>query len=519
MPPFATPTPTVDRSVAMDIHPNLLVAIATSAFLTRDIRCDNSSKRDNKVDIIEEMAGTAKDDFDRMLFLDAIASLSVSAASAQVVAVALKQNSTNGKAILAIAENGPLDARLIPHIERLLQLLDKIADENERLPDSTTVSPILAAYRMEFIKAVYRYSVLKNLHRYKRRWDKLVPYVNKHVIQRINIHATLPRVAFINAIAALKIARDINFEILHNDVEVSDKEWADLIILMDGTVAELDFIRQYYPPAVKNLQFYRRIFRPFLKLTSQHRHIINLLALAAAGNLFTLFGSEMIVCESTIINPVAVTLPRKLQEFYPVIGSIYRSMRMDRIAEMASGVSRRALGAKWDISNTSVNQYSGRVHCECALIIYLHNSQDEQFRSYNYIGTSKLSCAPCEAWIQAFNSSMVPDAKKYYTRGTHSKWYSSWVMPPVPLTDPVTMELARILHDRLTTGDTSTAWSVKSDSTSATENGDQLIEGEEESETRRQILDFGRDNCSAGGEVNDVNQDTLSDAEMSADFG
>lgn len=254
MPPFATPTPTVDRSVAMDIHPNLLVAVAVSAFLTRDIRCDNSSKRDNKVDIIEEMAGTAKDDFDRMLFLDAIASLSVSAASAQVVAVALKQNSTNGKAILAVAENGPLDARLIPHIERLLQLLYKIANENERLPDSTTASPILAAYRMEFIKAVYRYSVLKNLHRYERRWDKLVPYVNKHVIQRINIHATLPRVAFINALAALKIARDIHLEILYNDVEVSDKEWADLIILMDGTVAELDFIRQYYPPAVKNLQ-------------------------------------------------------------------------------------------------------------------------------------------------------------------------------------------------------------------------------------------------------------------------
>lgn len=160
---------------------------------------------------------------------------------------------------------------------------------------------------------------------------------------------------------------------------------------------------------------------------------------------------------------------------------------------MASGVYRRALGAKWDISNTSVNQYSGRVHCECALIIYLHNLQDEQFRSYNYIGTSKLSCAPCEAWIQAFNSSMVPDAKKYYTRGTHSKWYSSWVMPPAPLTDLVTMELARILHNRLTTGDTSNAWSVKSDSTSATDNGDQVIEGEEESETRRQILVGGSD--------------------------
>lgn len=236
----------------MNIHPNLLVAIAASAFLTHDMRCDDSSKRDNKVDIIEEMAGTAKDDFDRMLFLDAIASLSVSAASGQVVAVALKQNSTNGKAILAIAKNGPLDARLIPHIERLLQLLYKIADENERLSDRTTASPIIAAYRMEFIQAVYRYSVEKNLQRYEWRWDKLVRYVNKHVIQRINIHATLSRVAFINALAALKIARDINFGILHHDVEVPDKEWADLIILMDGTVAELDFIRQDYPPAAKN---------------------------------------------------------------------------------------------------------------------------------------------------------------------------------------------------------------------------------------------------------------------------
>lgn len=201
----------------------------------------------------------------------------------------------------------------------------------------------------------------------------------------------------------------------------------------------------------------------------------------------------MIVCESTIINPVVVTLPRELQEFYPVVGSIYRSMRMNRIAKIANGVYKRALGAKWDINKTSVNQYSGRVHCECALIIYLHNSQEEKFRTYNYIGTSKLSCSACEAWIQAFNSSMVPDAKKYHTRGTHNKWYSTWVMPPAPLTDPVTVELDRILRNRLTTGDTGNAWSIKSDSTSATENGDQLIEGDEESETRRQILVGGSD--------------------------
>ena len=46
--------------------------------------------------------------------------------------------------------------------------------------------------------------------------------------------------------------------------------------------------------------------------------------------------------------------------------------------------------------------------------------------AFTYIGVSKLSCTPCQLWIQGYNSLSGPS---FYTRGSHGKWYWPWAMP------------------------------------------------------------------------------------------
>ena len=45
---------------------------------------------------------------------------------------------------------------------------------------------------------------------------------------------------------------------------------------------------------------------------------------------------------------------------------------------------------------------------------------------FSYIGVSKLSCSPCQIWMDCYN-----DERKvrFYTRGSHGKWYWPWGLP------------------------------------------------------------------------------------------
>lgn len=94
----------------------------------------------------------------------------------------------------------------------------------------------------------------------------------------------------------------------------------------------------------------------------------------------------------------------------------------------------------------------GKVHCECALIAHLDNlPPDESPVPCNYIGVSKLSCAPCGVWINAFNATRGPGARvrTYHTMGTHSKWYRNWAMPQTPTSWSITVEMEPILCEKL----------------------------------------------------------------------
>ena len=64
------------------------------------------------------------------------------------------------------------------------------------------------------------------------------------------------------------------------------------------------------------------------------------------------------------------------------------------------------------------------IHCECAMVAYLHKYA--AFQAFSYIGVSKLSYKACHYWMEAFNSAM---STKFRTRGSHDKWYGGWASP------------------------------------------------------------------------------------------
>jgi hypothetical protein len=66
------------------------------------------------------------------------------------------------------------------------------------------------------------------------------------------------------------------------------------------------------------------------------------------------------------------------------------------------------------------------VHCECALVSYIHRHRDASYPVFSYIGVSKLSCKPCQLWLSAYN---LHSNTRYCTKGSHDKWYLGWKTP------------------------------------------------------------------------------------------
>ena len=50
----------------------------------------------------------------------------------------------------------------------------------------------------------------------------------------------------------------------------------------------------------------------------------------------------------------------------------------------------------------------------------------ESIPVFSYLGVSKLSCSACKVWIDIYN---LWGEVKYYTRGSHGKWYWPWGLP------------------------------------------------------------------------------------------
>ena len=72
------------------------------------------------------------------------------------------------------------------------------------------------------------------------------------------------------------------------------------------------------------------------------------------------------------------------------------------------------------------------VHCECALIAHYQNrhKSTSDVAPLGYIGVSESSCRACALFFEVSNSFA---SSRFYTRGSHQKWYFPWAMPECDL--------------------------------------------------------------------------------------
>lgn len=169
------------------------------------------------------------------------------------------------------------------------------------------------------------------------------------------------------------------------------------------------------------------LHRTIEKLTSHHRHITNLItyALSPAG---TSDLSKVFLVQAKKANQYApsTALPNDAlikQMVYTCLNSTDAVQFDMECARMTTTLEK---AFKYVATDTKLPTVASTVHCECALIQSFCGDPPPSEWPLAYIGVSKLSCAACHAWIQAFNN---VNPRKFETMGSHGRWYPGWAMP------------------------------------------------------------------------------------------
>ena len=172
-----------------------------------------------------------------------------------------------------------------------------------------------------------------------------------------------------------------------------------------------------------------RLRRALEKLTSLTRHIECLISFANSPRLRPALQYHMSI--STVLGQThTVELPKTQEEWKLFLevttAEILQSPEVSDETLQSSGVYSKKLAGAFE-----KKAYVCPVHCECALVQHLtvkHNDAWDNVPAFNYIGVSKLSCSACRIWLESFNE-VSPGQRKFYTRGSHGKWYWPWGMP------------------------------------------------------------------------------------------
>ncbi len=131
------------------------------------------------------------------------------------------------------------------------------------------------------------------------------------------------------------------------------------------------------------------------------------------------FSSKITVIPAEKTRPSVLSWPSNKREWRDLLGSIYDKHGLTR------GSGSDVVNAKQRVESKAEKCGAAAIiHCECAMVAYLHKYT--AFQAFSYIGVSKLCCKACHYWMEAFNRTM---STTFRTRGSHNKWYRGWARP------------------------------------------------------------------------------------------
>lgn len=436
--PSPSPPPSISE---MPMSPDLLAAVGNITIGKEIAPHHRTALLDGHCDPIHGLTRNRLTSIRTFKVLDALASLSVSCKERQVIAVglqlAISAGSRPNKVTITLADNDGVTSETTAYVRKIWALLCDLASiyaaqhacrvgggPNTRA-DWTGLSPpvpsgVIAADRViaRLARHVYTFTSKKFHHRVNRWWLRLRTFTN-----------TLCRAKRHNLTATESKLREcvLNFNLGLTALNSPRIDWAYIVEVMDtSALAATPLLENAYSleSLVHEMQSDFALRRALEKLTSHHRHLMQLISSASSPRLsriFTLPGTIATVPDCFDDIP-RFTLPAGEPAWVDVLGEICAGN--PDLLEDAATMDR--------VSGTLAEKLSGAeqtpcVHCECALAAhYERHRRTAATPPFSYIGVSKLSCMPCHLWLRALAAA---SGRSYYTRGTHGKWYRGWRTP------------------------------------------------------------------------------------------
>ncbi|RPB03407.1 hypothetical protein L873DRAFT_1786861 [Choiromyces venosus 120613-1] len=371
--------------------------------------------------------------------LDALAHISVSLEESQVVAIGLQLHSWREEIRLTVAENKGVMNGLVNHLTKVWRNLQALSSKYEKHRDgkwdkSQLRSPDMPSdvghlLKIEIFRDIYQYSLKKQMKRIDKWSEDLGRFVKELLRRREFLQLQGFELSLYNAVVALSMAVEVVSKLRDNpNVQLTRSEWEFVyfqsmqanqdvkIVLADRNGFGCEVLAQeFFSGHPGEDPFPLR--RALEKLTSLPHHITSLFGFANSPHLQPALRYRL--CISAVPKKAhTVELPASLEDWKSFLEA--------------------ACGKRYDFQKTHAVELvemfgSGKwvcpVHCECGLIQYLQARQGNQWDNippFSYIGVSKLSCSACRIWMEASNKQ---SRRKFYTRGSHGKWYWPWGVP------------------------------------------------------------------------------------------
>ncbi|RPB04961.1 hypothetical protein L873DRAFT_1798836 [Choiromyces venosus 120613-1] len=423
--------------MATKLDPHHLVALMCYAFKDKQ---DGSPRRLDpslhslKGDIVDNYRTNVR----TFPILDAVAHISISRKESQVVAIGLQLNSRKQEIRLTVAENQKVTDGLVNHLNQIWRKLQALSSEYERnrggrwdrsQPRSPEMSKEVGlSLKMGILRDIYQYSLEKQMKRIDKWAKGLRRFMKELLKRRIFHHLQGFELSLYKAVVALSLAAEVVSKLHDNPKDqLTESEWELVyfqsilanehvrIVLADRKEFGCELLAQELGDHLSQDPFQLR--RALEKLTSLPRHIETLFRFAYSPRLrpalrYRLFISAVPKNAHTVKLP---TSPQEWKSFLEVACYKHYDFQETHAVELAE----RFGSSKWVCP----------VHCECGLIQYLQTRQGNQWDCvppFSYIGVSKLSCSACRIWIETFNEQ---SGRKFYTRGSHGRWYWPWGIP------------------------------------------------------------------------------------------
>lgn len=187
--------------------------------------------------------------------LDTIASICVSSAESQVVAVALQMDHAAREIRLTLADNTAVEQRTVEHITAVWMLMMALSNINAELrlaphpigagsPTVPAITLATAPHRLAMVSRIYEFSIDRIMKRFTKWWTSFKEFGDRFEVQKAEMHGeeTL-KDCFLDMVHWMEAVHEALQWVWAGQC-ILDSEWKRLLMYMNGVVRGMKDIFQ-----------------------------------------------------------------------------------------------------------------------------------------------------------------------------------------------------------------------------------------------------------------------------------